>query len=262
MIQLYELNSNGIYFRFSGGDEVQTETYTWMSGITVEKDGDNRMTFVDTTGELSGSLGYIPSNAVSRLYITEYTWNEVTKEIVEATRHLWEMTYTSNDITTFYKLSIPEEQLEDAKKLIADGIVQLFEIKLKNGSYIWLKNDNTASWGGRTWTGIPLSFEGYSSAQNDSYSRPAMNIANPDGSFSTFVRDGFLTRASVTRYLVLYDDFINNRNVYQKRTWIIWRVNSLNKQYIGLELRNPMDGVNFDVPARRYIPPEFPFVEM
>lgn len=96
----------------------------------------------------------------------------------------------------------------------------------------------------------------------ETYLVKVTRLSPPSTTFSTFVRDGYLTRATVTRYLVLYDDFVNNRNVYQKRTWTIWRVTSLNKQYIGLELRNPMDGVNFNVPARRYLPPEFPFVEV
>ena len=71
-----------------------------------------------------------------------------------------------------------------------------------------------------------------------------------------------LTRAVCTRYLVLYDDLINDRPIYQKRMWIIWYPRTLNKQYIQFELRNPMDGVNFDVPARVYMPPEFPFVDI
>ena len=62
--------------------------------------------------------------------------------------------------------------------------------------------------------------------------------------------------------LVLYDDVINNRPVYQKKTWIIWFIKTVNKQLIQVELRNPMDGVNFNVPARRYMPPEFPFTEL
>lgn len=255
MTKLYELNHNGVYYRFSGGEEVQTETYTWASGVTVETNEN----YLNCTSSNDLLNTWISDQAVDRLYITIYTYEN--GEITEATRSMYQMMTATGRITCFRKISIPEEQLEDSKKLIADGMVNLFEIKLSDGTYLHLKNDNSGSWGGYDWTGIPIGFDGYSSSAGDNYSRPSMSIANPDGAFSTFVRDGYLNRAVVTRYLVLYDDYVNNRDVYQKRTWIIWAVKTLNKQFIQLELRNPIDGVNFDVPARMYIPPEFPFVE-
>ena len=157
---------------------------------------------------------------------------------------------------------IPQSHRENNEKLISDGYVHLFEIKLRNGEYLYFKENNTVKWQGRTWTGLPLAFEGYSSATGETLSRPTLSVVNPDGAWSTFVRDGMLTRAVCTRYLVLYDDLINDRPIYQKRMWIIWYPRTLNKQYIQFELRNPMDGVNFDVPARVYMPPEFPFVDI
>ena len=42
--------------------------------------------------------------------------------------------------------------------------------------------------------------------------------------------------------------------------WIIWTATSINKNYVEFELRNPMDGNNFYIPARQYLPPEFPSV--
>ncbi len=157
---------------------------------------------------------------------------------------------------------LPQSHREENEKLVADGYVQLFEIKLRNGDYINLKNNNSVEWQGTTWTGLPLSFSGFSSASSDTYSRPTMSIANPNGAFSTFIRDGLLVKATLTRYIVLYDDILNNRNIYQSKKWVIWNTPSLNSNYIQLELRNPMDGVNFNVPARMYMPPEFPTVTL
>lgn len=158
--------------------------------------------------------------------------------------------------------SIPDSHREENEKLVADGYVQLFEIKLRNGTYLTLKQNNSVTWQGSNWTGIPLSFEGWETASSDSLSRPTMMIANPNGSFSTFIRDGLLTKALVTRYLVLYEDVLNDRNVYQSKTWVVWNNPTLTNMSITLELRNPMDGVNFNVPARMYIPPEFPSVQL
>lgn len=159
-------------------------------------------------------------------------------------------------------MALPESHRQNNEKLVADGYVELFEIVLRNGETIRLKENNTVQWLGKTWTGVPLSFEGYSSAAGDKLSRPVMTLVNPDGVFSTFVRDGHILKAAITRYSVLYDDVLNNRNVFHKKVWIAWNIPQLTRDMIQLELRNPMDGVNFDVPARMYIPPEFPSVTL
>lgn len=159
-------------------------------------------------------------------------------------------------------MALPESHRQNNEKLVADGYVELFEIVLRNGETIRLKENNTVQWLGKMWTGVPLSFEGYSSAAGDKLSRPVMTLVNPDGVFSTFVRDGRILKAAITRYSVLYDDVLNNRNVFHKKVWIAWNIPQLTRDMIQVELRNPMDGVNFDVPARMYIPPEFPSVTL
>ncbi len=157
---------------------------------------------------------------------------------------------------------IPQSHRENNEKLVSDGYVHLFEIKLRNGEYLYFKENNTVKWQGRTWTGIPMAFEGYSSASGETLSRPTLSIANPEGSFSTFIRDGILLRSVITRYSVLYQDILNDNNIYQKKVWVAWNVPQLTRDMLQLELRNPMDGVNFDVPARMYLPPEFPSVTL
>lgn len=255
---LYEFDFNNAFTqRLVEGETIQTDTYTWRGVDTIEEN-DLYLLVSDSTGSFSN---YIANNAISKLFVTRYSYNDVSGEIEELVKNLYSEVSSDSKNTSFRMCSIPEVQLEDAQKLLADGIVQLYEIKLADGTYLHLKADNSVSWNGYEWTGIPILFEGYSSAQGDSYSRPTLSIANPDGAFSTFVRDGFLDRAVVNRYVVLYDDIINNNPVYQKKTWIIWFIKTLNKNMIQVELRNPMDGVNFDVPARMYIPPEFPFVD-
>lgn len=157
---------------------------------------------------------------------------------------------------------IPQTHRVNNEKLVSDGYVYLFEIELNNGSYLYFKENNSVNWQGKTWTGIPLSFEGYSSASGETLSRPTLSVANPEGSFSTFIRDGHLIRSVIKRYAVLYSDILNNNNVYQVKTWLVWNVPQMTKDMIQLELRNPMDGVNFNIPARAYMPPEFPSVSL
>lgn len=255
---LYEFNAdNAATQRLVEGESIQVDTYTW-----VEVDSINESEFYLNVSDSTYSFSTWMSNqSIERVIVTKYKYNDETEEFEETVKKVYSEVSSDSVNVILRQTSIPEEHLEDAQKLVADGIVQLYEIKLSDGTYLHLKADNSVEWNGYQWTGIPVLFEGYSSAQGDSYSRPTLSIANPDGAFSTFIRDGFLDRAIVNRYVVLYDDIIHNRPIYQKKTWIIWFIKTLNKNIIQVELRNPMDGVNFDVPARMYIPPEFPFVD-
>lgn len=257
---LYEFDyNNAPTQRFVEGNSVQTLTYTWI-GIDSIEESEYYLNITDTRN--SNFSLWIQDRGVDKLFVTRHKYNTETETDEEITRNLYTNVNVDSTTVSLRKSSIPEEQLLDAQQLLADGIVQLYEIKLSNGTYLHLKSDNSVSWNNYDWRGIPILFEGYSSAKGSSYSRPTLSIANPDGAFSTFVRDGFLDRAEVTRYLVLYDDLINDRPIYQKKTWVIWYIKTLNKNMIQVELRNWMDGVNFDVPARMYIPPEFPFVTL
>lgn len=157
---------------------------------------------------------------------------------------------------------IPESHRIENEKLVADGYVDLFQVVLKNNTNLYLKNNNTVNWQGKSWQGIPLSFEGYSSSSTEELSRPSLSIANPNGTFSTYIRDGLLNRAVLYRYRVLYKDILEDNNVYQKQTWIVWSTPSLTNKYIQFELRTTLDGPNFVVPARQYLPPEFPCVKL
>ena len=157
---------------------------------------------------------------------------------------------------------IPESHKIENEKLVADGCVDLFQVVLKNNTNLYLKNNNTVNWQGKSWQGIPLSFEGYSSSSTEELSRPSLSIANPNGAFSTYIRDGLLNRAVLYRYRVLYKDILEDNNVYQKQTWIVWSTPSLTNKYIQFELRTTLDGPNFVVPARQYLPPEFPCVKL
>ena len=57
-------------------------------------------------------------------------------------------------------------------------------------------------------------------------------------------------------------DIDADRPVYQLMTWVLWNIKTITKDYVEFELRNPMDGNNFYIPARQYIPPEFTLVTL
>lgn len=158
--------------------------------------------------------------------------------------------------------NIPESHKLENEKLNGWGYVELFEIKLRDDSFLYFKNFDTVTWQNKTWKGIPISFEGYASASSDSYSRPTLSIASFNGLYMKAAKSGLFIRASVSRYKVLYNDLLKNKNIYQKKTWLIWNITSLTRDTISFEVRNPMDGVNYDLPARTYCPPEFPAVTL
>lgn len=156
---------------------------------------------------------------------------------------------------------VPEEQREENLKLSADAYVDLFHLQLRNGSNLYLKNGgDNVTWNGHEWEAIPLSFNGYEVKSDGQVSRPKLQVANPNGVFSKIVLDGDLDRSYLYRYRVLRRDIDNDRAVYQMLMWIIWYCTGINNNYIMFELRNPLDGNNFFIPARQFLPPEFPTV--
>lgn len=272
---LYEFDFLGSsIYRMVEGQTLQALTYTW-TGVSSIEELDLYLNIKDNSGNF---MTWMADRAIDKVFVTRYKYDTESDIADEIIKNLYSNLSADTTTATLRKCDIPETQLEDAQRLVADGIVQLYEIRLADGSKLYLKQDNSVTWNGHTWTGIPILFEGYSTAQGDSYSRPTLSIANPDtineldgnakSTLSSLVLPiegypyGLLNRAKVTRYLVLYEDLTSDTPVYQKKEWIIWFIKTINRNIIQVELRNPMDGVNFDVPARMYIPPEFPFVTL
>ena len=157
-------------------------------------------------------------------------------------------------------LAIPEEHREENLKLSADAYVDLYHIQLANGSNFYVKNGDPLNWGGNTWEPLPISLTGYEINSDEKTSRPKLQVVNPEGVFSRIILDGDMEKARLYRYRVLRKDIDADRPVYQLLMWIIWNCTSITKNYAEFECRNPMDGNNFYIPARQYLPPEFPTV--
>lgn len=160
-------------------------------------------------------------------------------------------------------MSIPQEHRDDAHKLIADGIVYLYELTFTDNSQLHLKNDEDAVWQGKEWEGFALNLTGVDQASDpESRNRPKLTIYNPEGIFSSFIAKGVTDNALVTRYRVLREHLDADRPVYSKQSWRIRRVVSLNKRMATFELRDQLDGQFFLTPARMFTPPEFPLVSL
>lgn len=152
---------------------------------------------------------------------------------------------------------------EDRIKLSADGEVQLFRIDLRNnGGVLRFKADNDVTWQGNLYEGSAVQMSGYKRTADEEVSRPTLTMANPAGILTAHAQSGRLERSIVTRYKVLYQNLVNNLNIFEQDTWYISRVVAITKVSIVVELRNPVDGPNFVTPARMYIPPEFPAVSL
>jgi lambda family phage minor tail protein L len=157
-------------------------------------------------------------------------------------------------------MAIPDSHKEENLKLTADAYVDLFHIQLRNGSNFYIKNGDPIFWGQHDWESLPVSLSGYEISSDESVSRPKLQIVNPDGVFSKVILDGEMNKAYIYRYRVLRKDLEQDNPVYQMLMWLIWYPTLINKNYVEFELRNPLDGNNFYVPARQYLPPDFPTV--
>lgn len=166
-------------------------------------------------------------------------------------------------------IEIPNEHRRENLKLNAEPYVDLFHIQLQGdpGGDLFLKNGDPIQWSLTgsdddkiNWESYPLSFSGYEMKADGQLSRPTLQVLNPGGVFSGYVLDGSMDKAMLFRYRVLRSDLEANRAVFQMNQWIIWQCTSITKNYMIFECRNNMDGNNFYVPARQYMPPEFPTV--
>lgn len=158
-------------------------------------------------------------------------------------------------------INIPESHKEENLKLEAEPYVDLFEIQLYNGTILRLKAGEDIEWNGYLWEGYPIYISGYE-IDSEKLSRPTLQVVNPEGIFSSLFIRGELDKSVIYRYRILREDIEYNRAIYQRLKWLIWKVKSLNKNYVEMELRNPIDGNNFNVPARLYVQPEFPSVTL
>ena len=156
----------------------------------------------------------------------------------------------------------PYDHITDGQKLTADGIVDLYEITLTTGDKIYLKANNSVTWQGKDFEGTYIKLGGEKKMTSGEQSRPNLTVINPNGAFSSLIGRGYLNRAEVIRYRLLYQHLLQNKPIFKRTIWRITRIPMVNDSVINLELRSPWDMPNFVTPARMFIPPEFPSVSL
>ena len=160
--------------------------------------------------------------------------------------------------------TVPVSHLEEGQKLTAEAEVDLFQINLRNHPVVFRFRDGPdITWMGNFFEGMGCTMSGDSRTAEGEESRPSLRVLNPHGIFNEAAINHMLDYATVTRWRVLRQHLENNVNIYQRRRWYIGRVRELiSGQMINLELRNLTEGANFQIPARMYIPPEYPVVSL
>ncbi|KQS84246.1 hypothetical protein [Rhizobium sp. Leaf383] len=160
--------------------------------------------------------------------------------------------------------SAPLSHKQEAQKLSADGLVELYTIRLKNLPVIFrFKNNDEVTWRGLKFEGMACKLTGDNRSADGEESRPVIQIMNPLGVFNSAAVKGQLDLASVTRQRVRVDHIKNNVNISEQRMWYVGRIRELiSGQSITFELRNMTEGANFQIPVRQFAPPEFPMVTL
>ncbi|WP_454287265.1 hypothetical protein [Rhizobium arsenicireducens] len=161
-------------------------------------------------------------------------------------------------------MTAPVSHLQEAQKLTADALVDLFTVSLKNLPVVFrFKHDDTKIWQGNTYEGMACRLTGDNRSADGEESRPSLQVMNPLGIFNAAAVAGQLDMAVVTRRRVLREHLDANVNIYDQRMWYIGRIRELiTGQSISFELRNMTEGANFQIPSRMFIPPDFPLVSL
>lgn len=159
--------------------------------------------------------------------------------------------------------TIPIEHLKDAQKLTADAQVDLWEVVLrKNQGTIYLSSGMNVTWQGHSYDSTPILLGAEKQSSDEEVSRPPLTIFNPENVFASFVVTRILEKSIVKRKRLLKANLDADLPIFEQKTWFIGRVTSFVRGTLTVELRNLLDGPNFTMPRRQYIPPDFPTVSL
>ncbi|MBN9551301.1 MAG: hypothetical protein J0H31_21150, partial [Alphaproteobacteria bacterium] len=122
----------------------------------------------------------------------------------------------------------PLELMQDAQKLTADGYVNLYEIQLKTEPVILRLTDSVGrKWRGQDWEMFGVQISGEKRSADGEETRPQLQFINPEGVFSTLVRQRLLDRATVIRYRLLREHYEGDVQIYQRRMWWLSRISNV-----------------------------------
>lgn len=157
---------------------------------------------------------------------------------------------------------IPQEIKDTAFDLEADALVTLYEVELTNGVVLRLCPQRPVIWKGNEYDALPAHMADIEIDAQGKLNRPKFSFANPEGIFSFPINNGFLDNAIISRIQILKEDLEANRDIAIQHRLRVSRVVSMMQEVVVVELRDVLDGHQFEIPARRYLPPEFPHVKL
>lgn len=168
-------------------------------------------------------------------------------------------------------MSLPTEHIEDALKLEGDAYRHFFEIQLYPTGLLYLTPEATTTWQTKTYENWGMKLSGIAKSSDDKTSRPKLALANftynelgepLKGVFSALHAQGAIEGATVIWRKVKKQNADANIDIKEEKRWRVARIASETPTIIMLELRNTLDGPRFTIPARKFLPPEFPQVKM
>lgn len=161
--------------------------------------------------------------------------------------------------------AIPVADALESVNLVGEDYAQLFEIILTgNQGTIRFWDGPEIEYQGYTYEALGCVLQGEERSATEKESRPSLAVLNPGNIFAPYVLEGYLDNATVIRKRVRKHHLQNDINIFRRRVWLVARIADLDLegQKIVVELRDPSDGPNFLIPARMYLPPEFPSVNL
>jgi phage-related protein len=139
------------------------------------------------------------------------------------------------------RTDIPESILDSSQELSPDALVYLYRILLTDQTLFLLSPQQEHVWQGETYESVPCHMTGIGNTSDGEVIRPRFSFVNPGGIFTSSLYEGRMDNAKITR---------------------IRKVLSINKSIAVVELRDVLDGHNFKLPARQFMPPEFSHVKL
>lgn len=168
-------------------------------------------------------------------------------------------------------MSAPASHVDEGLKLTADGEVVFYEIALKNvpdgaNAVVRFRDGpmgSTTRWANKTWDHLACQMTGQSRSSEEEKNRPTLRLMNPVGIFNDAAFQGRFDGAVLQKFTVLRAHLERGLAISDNEIWFIGRVKDLiSGQSIGFELRALSDVPEQIIPARMFIPPEFPFVTL
>lgn len=158
--------------------------------------------------------------------------------------------------------NIPQSITSTAHDLTPEALVELFEVATKSGAVFRISPRGERVWRGKTYEELPCTMTDIEMDANGRMNRPKFSFANPRGLFSQEIYRGELDHATLTRIRILRSDYENNIDAAIRQVMRVSRIVSVGGDVATLELRDTLDGHVYFLPARQFMPPEFPHVRL